>query len=46
MVGIEELVYAVCLWHKREDVWYIRECGGERIHMDEYCQMLDQIYLI
>lgn len=36
MVGIEELVYAVCLWHKREDVWYIRECGGERIHMDEY----------
>ena len=39
MAGIEELVYAVCLWHKREDVWYIRECGecgGERIHMDEY----------
>lgn len=36
MEGIEELVYAVCLWHKREDVWYIRECGGERIHMDEY----------
>ena len=33
MVGIEELVYAVCLWHKREDVWYIRECGGERIHL-------------
>lgn len=23
MVGIEELVYAVCLWHKCEDVWYI-----------------------
>lgn len=36
MAGIEELVYAVCLWHKREDVWDIRECGGERIHMDEY----------
>ncbi len=29
-----KLVY-VCLWHKREDVWYIRECGGERIHMDD-----------
>ena len=35
MVGIEELVYAVCLWHKREDVWYIRECGGERIHFHD-----------
>lgn len=34
--SVEELVYAVCLWHKREDVWYIRGCGGERIHMDEY----------
>lgn len=23
MAGIEELVYAVCLWHKREDVFSI-----------------------